>query len=301
VPKLADQGRYLASGSSFYRILRADGQQQQQHRGRAKPPIRRKPPTSYRASAPCEVWTWDITLMPGPVADMVFYLYLVVEIFSRKIIGWAVHERESADLAAALIRQTVLAGGCFMQPLVLHADNGSPPLVHARACTAGQCMKGATMKTTMEKPGIIASYSRPRVSNDDPFSEALFRTCKYRPDWPTKGFATRANAQAWVKSFASWYNGEQLHSAIRLVTPDDQIEYQVRDRLSVMRFLGLGDRVPDAKTVWLCRKALAKAGMVDELFAQFDGYPARQGYIARGGQILDASIVPVPHNHNKRA
>ena len=205
VPKLADQGRYLASESSFYRILRADGQQH--HRGRAKPPVRRKPPTSYKASAPCEVWTWDITWMPGPVVGMFFYLYLIVDIFSRKIVGWEVHERESADLAAVLIRQAVLAEGCFMQPLVLHADNGSP-------------MKGATMKTAMEKLGITASYSRPRVSNDNPFSEALFRTCKYRPDWPSKGFATKTDAQAWVKSFASWYNGEHLHSAIRFVTPD---------------------------------------------------------------------------------
>jgi len=207
VPKLADQGRYLASESSFYRILHADGQQH--HRGRAKPPARRKRPTSYRASAPCEVWTWDITWMPGPVAGMFFYLYLIVDIFSRKIVGWEVHERESADLAAVLIQQAVLAEGCFMQPLVLHADNGSP-------------MKGATMKTTMEKLGIIASYSRPRVSNDNPFSEALFRTCKYRPDWPTKGFATKADAQAWVKSFASWYNGKHLHSAIRFVTPNER-------------------------------------------------------------------------------
>lgn len=124
VPKLADQGRYLASESSFYRILHADGQQH--HRGRAKPPARRKRPTSYRASAPCEVWTWDITWMPGPVAGMFFYLYLIVDIFSRKIVGWEVHERESADLAAVLIQQAVLAEGCFMQPLVLHADNGSP-------------------------------------------------------------------------------------------------------------------------------------------------------------------------------
>jgi transposase InsO family protein len=205
VPKLADQGRYLTSESSFYRILRANGQQH--YRGRAKPPVRRKPPTSYQASAPCEVWTWDITWMPGPVAGMFFYLYLIVDIFSRKIVGWEVHERESADLAAALIQQAVLAEGCLMRPLVLHADNGSP-------------MKGATMKVTMEKLGITASYSRPRVSNDNPFSEALFRTCKYRPEWPTKGFATRADAQAWVKSFASWYNGEHLHSAIRFVTPD---------------------------------------------------------------------------------
>ena len=205
VPKLADHGRYLASESSFYRILRADGQQQ--HRGRSKPPVRRKPPTSYKASAPCEVWTWDITWMPGPVVGMFFYLYLIVDIFSRKIVGWEVHERESADQAAVLIRQAVLAEGCIARPLVLHADNGSP-------------MKGATMKVTMEKLGITASYSRPRVSNDNPFSEALFRTCKYRPNWPTKGFATKTEAQAWVKSFANWYNGEHLHSAIRFVTPN---------------------------------------------------------------------------------
>ena len=205
VPNLADQGLYLASESSFYRILRADGQQH--HRGRAKPAVRRKPPTSYQACAPCQVWTWDITWMPGPVSGMFFYLYLIVDIFSRKIVGWEVHERESADLAAALIRQAVLAEGCIARPLVLHADNGSP-------------MKGATMKVTMEKLGITASYSRPRVSNDNPFSEALFRTCKYRPDWPTKGFATKADAQAWVKSFASWYNGTHLHSAIRFVTPN---------------------------------------------------------------------------------
>lgn len=124
VPKLADQGRYLASESSFYRILRADGQQH--HRGRAKPPVRRKPPTSYQASGPCQVWTWDITWMPGPVAGMFFYLYLIVDIFSRKIVGWEVHERESADLAAVLIRQAVLAEGSVARPLVLHADNGSP-------------------------------------------------------------------------------------------------------------------------------------------------------------------------------
>jgi transposase InsO family protein len=207
VPKLADQGRYLASESSFYRILRADGQQH--HRGRAKPPVRRKPPTSYQASAPCEVWTWDITWMPGPVAGLFFYLYLIVDIFSRKIVGWEVHEREGAELAAVLIRRAVLAEGCIARPLVLHASNGSP-------------MKGATMKTTLEKLGIIASYSRPRVSNDNPFSEALFRTCKYRPNWPAKGFATKAEAQAWVKSFAGWYNGEHLHSGIRFVTPDER-------------------------------------------------------------------------------
>ena len=145
--------------------------------------------------------------MPGPALGMFFYLYLIVDIFSRKIVGWEVHERETADLAAVLIRRAVLAEGCTLRPLVLHADNGSP-------------MKGATMKTTMVKLGITASYSRPRVSNDNPFSEALFRTCKYRSNWPNKGFATRADAQVWVKSFARWYNGEHLHSGIRFVTPN---------------------------------------------------------------------------------
>lgn len=145
--------------------------------------------------------------MPGPIAGKFFYLYLIVDIISRKIVGWEVHKRESADLAAVLIQQAVMAEGCIARPLVLDADNGSP-------------MKGATMKTTLEKLGITASYSRPGVSNDNPFSEALFRTCKYRPDWPSKGFVSKADAQTWVKSFANWYNGEHLHSAIRFVAPD---------------------------------------------------------------------------------
>jgi putative transposase len=116
VPKLADRGQYLASESSFYRILRAQGQQH--HRGRAKPPVRRNPPTSYRASGPCEVWTWDITWMPGPVAGMFFYLYLIVDIFSRKIVGWEVHEREAAELAAALIQKAVWTEACGRRPVL---------------------------------------------------------------------------------------------------------------------------------------------------------------------------------------
>ena len=164
VPKLADRGHYLASESSFYRILRANGLQH--HRGRAKSPVKRKPPTSYKACAPCEVWTWDITWMPGPVAGMFFYLYLIVDIFSRKIVGWEVHERESADLAAILIRQAVLAEGCQMRPLVLHADNGSP-------------MKGATMKVTMEKLGITASYVSVR---SDRFMERFSMAGDHRHD-----------------------------------------------------------------------------------------------------------------------
>ncbi|SDE66184.1 Transposase InsO and inactivated derivatives [Belnapia rosea] len=204
VPRLADEGRYIASEASFYRILRAE--EQQHHRGRAKPPVRRPSPTSHRARGPCQVWTWDITWMPGPIRGGFFYLYLILDIFSRKIVGWEVHEREAAELASEVVRRAVWAEGCLTRPLVLHADNGSP-------------MKGATMKATLERLGIIASYSRPRVADDNPFSEALFRTCKYRPDWPASEFASRKDAQHWVACFVTWYNQEHRHSAIRFVTP----------------------------------------------------------------------------------
>src|SRR4051794_3448380 len=202
VPRLADQGRFIASEASFYRILRAEGQQH--HRGRAKPPARRPPPTSHRACGPCEVWSWDITWMPGPIRGMFFYLYLILDIYSRKIVGWEVHEREGAELAAELVRQAVWAEGCLTRPLVLHADNGSP-------------MKGATMKATLERLGVIASYSRPRVSDDNPFSEALFRTCKYRPDWPTSGFASKEDAQRWVARFVGWYNCSSQRTSLYVI------------------------------------------------------------------------------------
>ncbi len=114
VPRLADQGRYLASESSFYRILRA--QRQQHHRGRAKPPAPRKPPTSHRASGPCQVWTWDITWLPGPIAGIFFYLYLIVDIYSRKIVGWEVYARESAEYAAIVVRLSRLGRGLADQP-----------------------------------------------------------------------------------------------------------------------------------------------------------------------------------------
>lgn len=207
VPRLADQGTYIASESSMYRVLRE--RDQNHRRGRARPPTRRKPPTSFEARAPCQVWTWDITWLPGPIAGTFFYLYLIVDIWSRKIVGWEVHERETAEFAAGVLERAVWAEKCLTSPLVLHADNGSP-------------MKGATMKVTMERLGIIASFSRPRVSNDNPFSEALFRTSKYTPNWPARGFATIEEARTWLQRFANWYNTEHRHSAIRFVTPDQR-------------------------------------------------------------------------------
>jgi transposase InsO family protein len=124
VPRLADQGVYLASESTFYRVLRAA--EEQHHRGRSRPPRRLGPAPSHTATGPGQVWTWDITYLPGPVRGLFFYLYLIVDLYSRKIVGWEVHERESAAHAAALVQRAVLAEGGLQRPRVLHADNGSP-------------------------------------------------------------------------------------------------------------------------------------------------------------------------------
>jgi len=204
VPRLADEGRYLASESSFYRVLHDASEQH--HRGRAQAPSTPRPAPSHCAMAPCEVWSWDITWLRGPVRGMFFYLYMIVDLYSRKIVGWEVHDRELADHASTLIRRAMLAEGCIGNPLVLHADNGSP-------------QKGSTMKATLEALGIMASYSRPRVSDDNAYSESLFRTCKYRPDYPQGGFTDIVAARQWVYRFVQWYNFEHRHSAIKFVTP----------------------------------------------------------------------------------
>jgi putative transposase len=145
VPALADQGVYLASESSFYRVLRdAD---EQHHRGRSQSPQVRRPLTTHCATRSDEVWSWDITYLAGPVRGAFFYLYLIVDIFSRKIVGWEVHEKECAQHAAMLVRCAVLSEGIPHAPRVLHADNGSP-------------MKGATLRATLQQLGIEPSYIR---------------------------------------------------------------------------------------------------------------------------------------------
>lgn len=206
VPKLADQGRYLASESTFYRILKdAD---QQHHRGRAKTPNRRRP-TSHCAMAPNTVWSWDITWLPAAVKGTYYYWYMILDIYSRKIVGHEVHETESADQASLLIRRASLVEGLAGRPLVLHADNGG-------------AMKGSTMLATLEALGIAPSFSRPRVSNDNPYAEALFRTGKYRPEYPVKPFTSLTEARAWVLRFVRWYNEDHQHSGIRFVTPQQR-------------------------------------------------------------------------------
>lgn len=203
VPRLADRGEYIASESTFYRVLHDEDMQH--HRARSRPPVSR--PHEYTATAPWQVASWDITYLRGPVRGQFFYLYLVEDVWSRKILGWAVHEQELPDFAAALVERIRLdAGRIDLKGWVLHSDNGGP-------------MKGATMLATLQRLGVVPSFSRPRVSDDNPFSEALFRTLKYCPRYPSTGFASVADARVWVAKFVDWYNHEHQHSGIGYVTP----------------------------------------------------------------------------------
>ena len=205
VPRLLDEeGRYLASESSFYRVLRAAGEQHR--RGRAAAPRNPGPPRRHRADRPNQLWCWDVTYLPSHVRGGFHYLYFILDVFSRKIVAAEVFEAESAANSRTVIERAVLREGLRRQPLVLHADNGP-------------AMTGSTLRATLEALGVSASHSRPRVSNDNAYSEALFRTCKYRPSYPPQGFASLAEAQQWVLGFVRWYNTEHRHSAIRYVTP----------------------------------------------------------------------------------
>ena len=214
---LADQGVYLASESTFYRVLRE--YKLQHHRGRASEPARR-PAVTHAATGPNQVYMWDITYLNGPVKGQFYYLYLISDLFSRDIVGWEVWEEESAEHASELIQRTCLAQGRLTtQPLVLHSDNGSP-------------MKGATMLETLYRLGITPSNSRPRVSNDNAYAESLFKTLKYRPNYQPKGFASLEEARAWCADFVSWYRHEHHHSGIQFLTPAQCHSGQGKDILS---------------------------------------------------------------------
>jgi len=203
VPTLIDRNVYLASESSFYRIMREAAQQR--HRGRARKP-KARPISSHRATAPKQLWSWDITWLPTRVKGKYLYWYMVMDVYSRKIVGHEVYEVEAAALGARLMRRASLSEGLAGRELVLHSDNGS-------------AMKGATMLATLERLGIMPSFSRPRVSNDNPYAESLFKTCKYRPEYPDRPFLDLEDARAWTNGFVKWYNNVHKHSALKYVTP----------------------------------------------------------------------------------
>jgi putative transposase len=216
VPRLADDGRYIGSESTIYRILRAEGQGA--HRGRAKPRTVRSV-DAHVATGANQVWSWDITYLLSSVRGRFFYLYLVEDVWSRRIVGFEVHAEECMVASSALVRATCAAENVDPNGLVLHSDNGGP-------------MKGSTMLATLQHLGIVPSFSRPSVSDDNPFIESLFRTLKYRPEYPHKPFDTIEAARAWVTAFVAWYNAEHRHSGIRFVTPDERHHGRENDVLA---------------------------------------------------------------------
>lgn len=206
VPMLADEGRFLASESTFYRLLHAHGAQQ--HRGRQRR-RNRKPPAQHVARQPDEIWCWDVTYLPSRVRGLFFYLYAVIDLYSRKIVAWEVHAAENGDLAAELIERARWREHIVGRPLVLHADNGA-------------AQRSFTLYAKLQELGITPSHSRPGVSDDNPFIESWFRTLKYMPAWPTGGFADLDQARNWAMRLIDWYNTRHRHREIGFVTPEQR-------------------------------------------------------------------------------
>lgn len=208
VAKAADEGTYICSESSLRRIQKE--RNQATYRGRAKPATATHAPREYAAHEPLRVLSWDITyLRNATIRGAFFFLYLYIDVWSRRIVGWAVHDEQSSDRAAELLRDVCREHAIEADTAVLHQDNGAP-------------MKGATFLATLDALGITKSFSRPQVSDDNAFIESLFRHLKYTPSYPTKGFVSIEEARAWIERFVTWYNHEHLHSAIGYVTPNDR-------------------------------------------------------------------------------
>lgn len=204
VPLLANDGEYIASESTFYRILKEKNQLA--HRGKTKP-AKHNRPRECIAYKPNQVWSWDITYLPTTVVGKFFYLYMIMDVFSRKIVGFRVHTEELAEHASHLIKQACFDEKIQQNQLTLHQDNGSP-------------MKSSLFHATLQKLGVIPSFSRPSVSDDNPYSESLFKTMKYRPEYPAdKKFSAPEEANKWSEWFVSWYNNQHLHSDLKFVTP----------------------------------------------------------------------------------
>ena len=217
VPDLADQGIFIGSESSFYRVLR--DHDQVHRRGRARLPQEPRQIPRLRATGANQGWSWDITYLPTSVRGIWLYLYLVIDVWSRKVVAWELDEHEDPAIAADLVSRACLRERISKgrkQPLVLHADNGN-------------AMRAATLESRLEELGVLRSFSRPRVSNDNPYSESLFRTLKYRPDYPRKPFSSKGQACEWVAAFVDWYNHRHRHSGIKFVTPQQRHDGQATE------------------------------------------------------------------------
>lgn len=212
---LAEQGEYIASERTFYRILNMANMLH--HRGNNKPCRRTDKPDELKATGSDQVWCWDITFLRTPVYGLYFYCYMIKDIWTKEIVGWEIHETEDVEIASELFRR--LKKKYKLKGIKLHSDNGNP-------------MKGATMIMTLYNLGVIPSYSRPRVSNDNPYIESLFKTLKYTAGYPGQ-FKDLYHARIWMAEFVNWYNTEHRHSAIGYVTPAQRRSGEYKEIISV--------------------------------------------------------------------
>ena len=275
VAKLADEGKYIGSASTMYRILRRS--RLLKHRGRARTRKARKPPHLV-ATKPNEVWSWDITYLPTQVRGRYLYLYVIEDVFSRKVVGYCVAERESAEVAQALFARVLDENPGVAPTLTVHSDNGGP-------------MKHADFSTFLESHGVARSYSRPSVSDDNPFSESLFRTVKYAPSWPGS-FASLMEAEAWMAGWVAWYNHEHLHSGIGYVTPSSRhagrdVEILAKRRLVSERARRANPSRWSGKARSWSRPGAVRLGRPDHPAG--GGIPADRGAAGPGSRVPEAA------------
>jgi len=200
---LLDEGQYLCSERTMYRIL-TENQEVRERRDQLRHPSYRKP--ELLATAPNQVWSWDITKLLGPVKWTYFYLYVILDIFSRYVPGWLLAREENSSLAKRLIEESCQKQGILPGQLIIHSDRGSP-------------MTSKPLALMLSDLGVTKSLSRPQVSNDNPYSEAQFKTLKYRADFPDR-FGSLEDGRGHCRQFFSWYNTEHRHSGIGMMTPE---------------------------------------------------------------------------------
>jgi len=201
---LIDEGHYLCSYRTMYRILAENGEIRER-RNQLRHPAYKKP--ELLATRPNQLWSWDITKLRGPAKWTYFYLYVILDVFSRYVVGWMIADQESAALAELLIAETCDRQGILPEQLTIHADRGS-------------AMTSKSVALLLADLGVLKTHSRPHVSDDNPYSEAHFKTLKYQPDFPGS-FGCLADARAWARHFFDWYNTQHHHTGIALLTPAD--------------------------------------------------------------------------------
>lgn len=214
---LLDEGVYLGSIRTFYRILHQAGEVRER-RAQATHPARIKP--ELMAEAPRQVWSWDITKLKGPEKWTYYYLYVLIDIYSRYVVGWLLATKESSELAKQLLADSIQREGVEPGSLTIHADNGSS-------------MASKPVAFLLADLGVTKSHSRPHTSNDNPYSEAQFKTLKYRPEFPDR-FPSIEQARAFCRQFFSWYNDEHRHSGIGLLTPA-MVHHGMADQITTRR------------------------------------------------------------------